>query len=231
VTQQAGTAGGEFALTAESTESAGRAGQATPGTRADAPSPPIAEPGVDRWFAGKKIFWLPIVPLVVLDLWSKAAAFGYLVAFRGSWALGIRKPVFDTGWIDFELVTFLNKGTIWGFGQSMHGPLKVVRMIAIGVILWFVYKTPAKARFGLLALSLIMAGALGNLYDNVFFEDPAWDEDWRGAVRDFIHFHNDAAPHWDYPAFNVADSCITVGAITLFIVLWFTPPTTKVPKH
>jgi len=53
-----------------------------------------------------------------------------------------------------------------------------------------------------LALALVMGGALGNVIDRVRF----------GAVVDFIQWH---AAGWYWPAFNVADSAITVGAILL----------------
>ena len=58
-------------------------------------------------------------------------------------------------------------------------------------------------RFG---LSLILGGAIGNLYDRVSF----------GAVTDFIEVYHGA---WSFPAFNVADSAITVGAALLMIDL------------
>ncbi len=54
------------------------------------------------------------------------------------------------------------------------------------------------------SLALIVGGALGNLYDRVTL----------GQVVDFLLFH---WQHWYYPAFNVADSAITVGAIALVI--------------
>ncbi len=58
-------------------------------------------------------------------------------------------------------------------------------------------------RFG---LALILGGAIGNLYDRIV----------RGAVTDFIEVYHGA---WSFPAFNVADSAITVGAILLLIDL------------
>lgn len=61
----------------------------------------------------------------------------------------------------------------------------------------------ALTRFG---LSLILGGAIGNLYDRVL----------RGAVTDFIEVYHGA---WSFPAFNVADSAITVGAILLMFDL------------
>lgn len=61
----------------------------------------------------------------------------------------------------------------------------------------------APTRFG---LSLILGGAVGNLYDRVL----------HGAVTDFIEVYHGA---WSFPAFNVADSAITVGAVLLMLDL------------
>jgi signal peptidase II len=57
------------------------------------------------------------------------------------------------------------------------------------------------------ALSLILGGAFGNLVDRAIFQ----------TVTDFIEVY--AGSHY-FPAFNVADSCITVGAGLLFIDMW-----------
>ena len=65
-------------------------------------------------------------------------------------------------------------------------------------------------------LSLIFAGAIGNLVDN-FTRDPNPQRD--RAVRDFLRFSGNWPRDWDFPAFNVADSCITVGAIGLILLL------------
>jgi signal peptidase II len=71
---------------------------------------------------------------------------------------------------------------LWGRGSSFNTPL---------------------TRFG---LSLILGGAIGNLYDRVLY----------GAVTDFIEVYHGA---WSFPAFNVADSAITVGAVLLMLDL------------
>lgn len=71
---------------------------------------------------------------------------------------------------------------LWGRGSAFHTPL---------------------TRIG---LSLILGGAIGNLYDRVLY----------GAVTDFIEVYRGA---WSFPAFNVADSAITVGAVLLMIDL------------
>ena len=64
------------------------------------------------------------------------------------------------------------------------------------------------------ALLLVLAGALGNLYDNLF--RPAEGDNPYGMVRDFIDVYF-ARWNWHFPTFNVADSCITVGAAILLI--------------
>ncbi|HQU79007.1 MAG TPA: signal peptidase II [Azonexus sp.] len=68
-----------------------------------------------------------------------------------------------------------------------------------------------------LALALVMGGALGNVIDRVRF----------GAVVDFIQWH---AAGWYWPAFNVADSAITVGAILLAFSTLTTTDKKEIPR-
>mgnify|MGYP006279421151 CR=1 FL=1 len=70
--------------------------------------------------------------------------------------------------------------------------------ISIVLVLWL-RRLRAGAWLEALALTLILGGALGNL----------WDRIWLGQVVDFIQFH---WHHWYFPAFNIADSAITLGA-------------------
>jgi signal peptidase II len=174
-----------------------------------------AEP---KGFGGKLPFWLPWPLLVVADLWSKSAVFGFLAA-QAARAGHERLPeshrppflVFD-GALRFELVSWGNTGTIWGLFQDGTAVLMVLRCVAVVGLFWFVRNTARTARLQLFVLSLVLAGALGNLYDNFVREDR--------SVRDFLHFSGTWPWKWDFPAFNVADSCITVGAIGLFLLLW-----------
>jgi signal peptidase II len=117
-----------------------------------------------------------------------------------------------SGSVHFELVSWGNTGTIWGWFQDATLPLMVMRCLAVIGLFWFLGKTDRGARLQQVVLSLILAGALGNLYDNFTRADR--------SVRDFLHFSGTWPVAWDFPAFNVADSCITVGAITLFLLLW-----------
>lgn len=172
-----------------------------------------------RGFGGKGWFWWPWPPLVVADLWSKSAVFTAMQARAeaGSFAHlpeGQRpgELVFATDALRFELVTWGNTGTIWGLGQSATVPLIVLRCVAVVGLFWFVRTIPRAHRLHHLVLGLILAGALGNLYDNFVRADR--------SVRDFLHFTGSWPFVWDFPAFNVADACITVGAIGLFVLLW-----------
>lgn len=161
---------------------------------------------------GSPWFWWPWPLLVALDLWSKAAAFDFLETHYGPIPETARKHLVYDGWVRFELVAWGNPGTIWGLFPNGTVPLMVLRTAAVVGLFWFVRKTARAARLQTVVLSLILAGALGNLYDNFVREDR--------TVRDFLHFTGTWPMAWDFPAFNVADSCITVGAIGLFLLLW-----------
>ncbi len=185
--------------------------------------------GEVRGFGGKGWFWWPWPPLVVADLWSKSAVFAAMQARAEQGGFGhlpeAHRPgelVFATDLLRFELVTWGNTGTIWGLGQSATLPLIVLRCAAVFGLFWFVRNTPRAQRLHLLVLGLILAGALGNLYDNFVRADR--------SVRDFLHFTGSWPFAWDFPAFNVADACITVGAIGLFVLLWRDDRKPKAPQ-
>ncbi len=74
-------------------------------------------------------------------------------------------------------------------------------IIAALVMIWLIRKNSYQTIFSL-ALSLILSGAIGNVIDRILY----------GAVVDFIDLHYMA---WHWPAFNIADSAITIGVILL----------------
>ena len=101
----------------------------------------------------------------------------------------------------FNLVLVWNRGVSFGLFRDAgdHGPwLLMALAAAIGafLIVWLVREGRPLTR---LAIWLVLAGAVGNLIDRVRF----------GAVVDFLDFHL-AGYHW--PAFNVSDSAIVIGA-------------------
>jgi len=76
--------------------------------------------------------------------------------------------------------------------------------VSLGIAAWL-WRMPRSAPVWLPAgLALVMGGALGNVVDRLL----------HGHVVDFLHFHWE---HWYFPAFNVADSAITVGAGLLIL--------------
>jgi signal peptidase II len=107
----------------------------------------------------------------------------------------------------FDLVLFRNEGAAFSFLAGAGGWQRMLfsafAIIASAVIIHSLRKHPEKKLF-CLALSLILGGALGNLYDRLTL----------GYVVDFLYFHYQA---WYWPAFNAADSAISVGVVLL---LW-----------
>lgn len=102
---------------------------------------------------------------------------------------------------NFNLVLGWNRGVSFGlFNQdSTYGPYiltAVAIAIVIGLAIWMWRST---TRWSALALGLIIGGAIGNVIDRIQY----------GAVVDFLDFHA-FGYHW--PAFNVADTAICVGA-------------------
>jgi lipoprotein signal peptidase len=171
---------------------------------------------------GKLWFWLPIVPLVALDLWSKAEVFAFLAETYPGLETHRRHTVID-GWLGgFALVSWRNPGTIWGLGQSFTSVLIGVRALALFVIAYFAWRTPRAARQQQVVLAMVMAGAIGNLYDNLTQAGS--------AVRDFVLVYARWPGYAEWPAFNVADACICVGAIALAVLLWRAEPAAKKPR-
>ena len=161
---------------------------------------------------GKAWFWLPWPLLVAADLWSKHAVFTWL---ETKYPRQLECEVFRTEPLSFKLVRWENPGTIWGLFQDGTVPLMVLRCAAVVGLLWFVASTAARAWVQQLVLSLIFAGAIGNLYDNF----TRVDAERSRSVRDFLRFQGHWPFEWGFPAFNVADACITVGAISLLLML------------
>jgi len=112
----------------------------------------------------------------------------------------------------FAISRVHNRGAIFGmFNGSGHKLITVLlaaaMITAMGFVVAYFLRTPSSQKGMRFALSLVMAGALGNFIDRLF----------RGYVIDFLEIH---VKTFYWPTFNVADSCISVGAVLLvFIVL------------
>ena len=142
------------------------------------------------------------VVTLVLDQWTK------------SWA---HEALIGRGVV--EITSFFNLVLVWNTGVSFgmfndQGEMgrwilvAVASLVGIGLLVWIYREERFFARF---TLTLILAGAIGNVIDRVRF----------GAVIDFLDFHV-MGYHW--PAFNIADCAIVVGAILLLVDgLFFAP--------
>ncbi len=141
--------------------------------------------------------WLALAALVVLlDQASK------------TWMLGsFRLMESQVVTPFFNLVLVYNSGAAFSFLAGAGGWQKwFFVVLALGISAWLLSLLRHHAQERLLptALSLILGGAIGNVIDRLRFD----------AVVDFLDFHV-AGYHW--PAFNVADSAITVGVA---LMLW-----------
>ncbi len=166
-----------------------------------------------------------VVALVVLDLWSKSAVFAWLdagarpasmvfLADTGHWRQTIPFDQPADWWLAF--MPSRNPGA--AFGQLHEWPwlLVVGRILAVCVLTFLLFRP--QPRVVRVALVLVLSGAVGNLYDNLFLEAPP-DHPF-GEVRDFIDVYF-AFKEWHFPTFNVADSCISVGAVLLLLSSFF----------
>jgi signal peptidase II len=112
----------------------------------------------------------------------------------------------------FNISYVRNPGAAFGFLAGASPAFRytffiAVNIMAIALIVSYIRKATREESRLILALSFIMAGAVGNLIDRLRF----------GEVVDFLDFYIGSA-HW--PAFNVADSSISVGAFFLILELW-----------
>jgi signal peptidase II len=116
----------------------------------------------------------------------------------------------------FNITRIHNKGAIFGsFSQAnnklVFALLTAASLAALALVVYYFFKTPAGDKLMKVSLTLIMAGALGNQFDRLL----------RGHVIDFLDFYVGQA-HW--PFFNAADSCITIGACLMLVILFRRKP-------
>ena len=160
-----------------------------------------------------------VAGLLALDLWSKAWVFARLgppgnpppgapIEYD---ACGHAREKLVGEWLAF--LTSLNPGMAWGFNRLPTHVLVFGRGAAVLLLAWLLARNPLPRRLMTWAFVLVLAGALGNLHDNVLTESP--DTPF-GQVRDFIDVYFPAF-RWHFPTFNVADACISVGAVFLFL--------------
>ena len=146
--------------------------------------------------SGLKWLWLSIVVLV-LDQWTKLLATENLV-------LHDPVPIMPS----FNIMLAHNTGAAFSFLSDAGGWQRwffIVLAIGVSIVLviWLA-RLAAQQRWTAISLTLILGGAIGNVWDRIQY----------GYVVDFIQVYYD---EWYWPAFNIADSAIFVGAAMLII--------------
>jgi signal peptidase II len=188
-----------------------------------------------RW-----LFWSLAVLGLLLDQGSKYGVFAWLyhvphntyVVIPGVFSLdanfthesdpgdGVLSPLRTIG---IDVLPRVNHGALWGIGgrNEQGEPGSDFNLLFAGIsvaaataiVLWSFRRATTHDRFLCMALGLILAGTLGNLYDRIVF----------GGVRDFLHWKYVIVLD-DFPIFNFADSCLVCGAALLLLQAFFTEP-------
>jgi signal peptidase II len=143
-----------------------------------------------------------VVTILVLDQLTK------MIVDR-TMALHQSIPIIDGV---FSLTYVRNTGAAFGIFSGSHEAFRLpflilVSVLALGFVVVMLKRLRDEEKGLITALSLIIGGAIGNLVDRILY----------GEVIDFLDFY---WSHYHWPAFNVADSCITIGVlITLFYLI------------
>lgn len=148
-------------------------------------------PGKTRWLALS-------LAVIVIDQLSK-------------WYVAAHMQLFETLYVlpVFNLALFHNTGAAFSMLASASGWQRwfflVLAVVVVGfIVIWLMRMPAAGNRWIAAGLALVAGGALGNV----------WDRLVHGYVVDFLQFHWQG---WYFPAFNAADSAITLGAALLIL--------------
>jgi signal peptidase II len=151
-------------------------------------TPSSTQTGITRWLGIAAI-------LIILDQLTK-------IAVTSTFVYGESMPITPF----FNLVLVYNKGAAFSFLASETGWQRhfftIVGLAASAFIIYLLKKNPGE-RLMSWALTLILGGAIGNVIDRILY----------GHVIDFLDVY---VGGWHWPAFNIADSAICVGAV-LFV--------------
>ncbi|NWF92886.1 MAG: signal peptidase II [Syntrophaceae bacterium] len=154
----------------------------------------------------KRKYWVLLIVcvwIILVDQWTKHVVQQRLVLYQ--------KVEVIRGF--FNLVHVRNTGGAFGILGGEGGALTswlfvAVSFIAIGAVLFLFLRLKEDERTLSLSLSLVLSGAVGNLLDRLRY----------GEVVDFLDFHL-SSYHW--PAFNIADSAISLGiGLMAFVILF-----------
>ena len=146
------------------------------------------------------IFGITFPVVIILDLITKRWALDALAAQRGELFGGL-----------IPLTLAFNKGAAFGLrvGEDSRWFFVPVTVAALALLVYILRQANPKDHLRIWAISLVVSGAVGNLYDRVR---------WSRGVVDFLGPID--LGFYDFPIFNVADIAITCGAILLALSFW-----------
>ncbi|MBU0589504.1 MAG: lipoprotein signal peptidase [Gammaproteobacteria bacterium] len=141
--------------------------------------------------------WLGLAFIILIaDQFSKVLLMGYYQLGDSTYVTSF-----------FNIVRVHNRGAAFSFLSDASGWQRwfftAIGIAAVLFILWMLKSHPGQRLFSF-AMACILGGAIGNLVDRVLY----------GHVVDFLDLHYQ---HWHFPAFNIADSAITIGAACLIL--------------
>lgn len=145
--------------------------------------------------------------ILLLDQWSKNWVRANLSIYESWMPLEWLAPY-------LRIINAENTGAAFGLFKQGGGVITVLAIVVSLVIIYYFPRIPDQERFVKLALGLQLGGALGNLYDRLFY----------GPVTDFIAVGR-------FPVFNVADSSISTGVAVLIIGVWLSERKEKLARR
>ncbi len=146
--------------------------------------------------------------LVLIDQATK------LLAIHGL-ALGHTVPIWNGV---LELTYVENRGVAWGMMQNKQWIVIAITSIMLLFVAGVLFsRRLQKSRTATIGSLLIFAGGIGNLIDRIV----------RGFVVDFIHYYK----WFDFPVFNFADCCVSIGAVLILLYAFFFSEAKDAPKE
>ena len=150
--------------------------------------------------SGLRFLWISVIAIII-DQWTKHLVLDSMSLYQSIQLL----PFFNLTYVH-------NYGAAFSFLDDAGGWQRwfftVIAMVVSAVIIWWLAQTKREQKLLPIAFAFVLGGALGNVYDRASY----------GYVVDFLDFYV-GGYHW--PAFNVADSAIFIGAALIILDMLF----------
>lgn len=141
--------------------------------------------------------YLLVLFVIIIDQWTK-----WLIVTKMD--LHESVPIIDNF---FYITSHRNEGAAWGILQGQMIFFYIITVIVVIGLVYLLHKYAHESKFMAVALSLFLAGAIGNFIDRLI----------RQAVVDFLDVYIFT---YNYPIFNIADSALVIGAIMTIIAMY-----------